>query len=130
MAGHGGRSRRVAGEGAWNRAHASYVIFSAFQLREINDQLSRLAEDTDNPPSQSMLRAIQRHREVYQDYARELRRTKVSNSIRHTLLLIPALLCAKRHHCGCALVSSTSQVWFSNAAGDLWVGTRIYPRAS
>ncbi|KAI0734389.1 V-snare-domain-containing protein [Fomitopsis betulina] len=48
------------------------------KLQEINDQLSRLAEDTDNPPSQSMLRAIQRHREVYQDYARELRRTKTN----------------------------------------------------
>ncbi|TFY61965.1 hypothetical protein EVJ58_g4171 [Rhodofomes roseus] len=46
------------------------------KLEEINDQLSRLAEDTENPPSQSMLRAIQRHREVYQDYSRELRRTK------------------------------------------------------
>ncbi|KAJ8494501.1 hypothetical protein ONZ51_g2265 [Trametes cubensis] len=46
------------------------------KLQEINDQLSALAEDTENPPSQSMLRAIQRHREVYLDYARELRRTK------------------------------------------------------
>lgn len=52
-------------------------VLSVVQLKEINDQLSRLAEDTENPPSQSMLRAIQRHREVYQDYARELRRTKV-----------------------------------------------------
>ncbi|KAH9837258.1 V-snare-domain-containing protein [Rhodofomes roseus] len=48
------------------------------KLEEINDQLSRLAEDTENPPSQSMLRAIQRHREVYQDYSRELRRTKTN----------------------------------------------------
>ncbi|EPT03518.1 hypothetical protein FOMPIDRAFT_1115882 [Fomitopsis schrenkii] len=48
------------------------------KLQEINEQLSRLAEDTDNPPSQSMLRAIQRHREVYQDYSRELRRTKTN----------------------------------------------------
>ncbi|KAH9897886.1 V-snare-domain-containing protein [Cubamyces lactineus] len=46
------------------------------KLQEINDQLSALAEDSENPPSQSMLRAIQRHREVYLDYARELRRTK------------------------------------------------------
>ncbi|KAI0361044.1 V-snare-domain-containing protein [Trametes cingulata] len=46
------------------------------KLQEINDQLSALANDTENPPSQSMLRAIQRHREVYLDYARELRRTK------------------------------------------------------
>ncbi|KAH9929668.1 V-snare-domain-containing protein [Fomitopsis serialis] len=48
------------------------------KLKENNDQLSRLADDTQNPPSQSMLRAIQRHREVYQDYARELRRTKTN----------------------------------------------------
>ncbi|KAI8981134.1 V-snare-domain-containing protein [Trametes punicea] len=46
------------------------------KLQEINDQLSTLAKDPDNPPSPSMLRAIQRHREVYLDYARELRRTK------------------------------------------------------
>ncbi|RDX51895.1 V-snare-domain-containing protein [Lentinus brumalis] len=46
------------------------------KLQEINDQLSALSSDTENPPSQSMLRAIQRHREVYLDYARELRRTK------------------------------------------------------
>ncbi|KAI0715016.1 V-snare-domain-containing protein [Earliella scabrosa] len=46
------------------------------KLQEINDQLSALSTDTTNPPSQSMLRAIQRHREVYLDYARELRRTK------------------------------------------------------
>ncbi|KAI0652396.1 V-snare-domain-containing protein [Trametes meyenii] len=46
------------------------------KLQEINDQLSALTNDTENPPSQSMLRAIQRHREVYLDYARELRRTK------------------------------------------------------
>lgn len=52
------------------------------QLREINDQLSALSSDTDNPPSQSMMRAIQRHREVYLDYARELRRTKVRSQPR------------------------------------------------
>ncbi|KAI0778718.1 V-snare-domain-containing protein [Trametes elegans] len=46
------------------------------KLQEINDELSALSNDTENPPSQSMLRAIQRHREVYLDYARELRRTK------------------------------------------------------
>ncbi|KAI0363617.1 V-snare-domain-containing protein [Pilatotrama ljubarskyi] len=46
------------------------------KLQEINDELSTVANDTQNPPSPSMLRAIQRHREVYLDYARELRRTK------------------------------------------------------
>ncbi|OBZ79881.1 Golgi SNAP receptor complex member 1-2 [Grifola frondosa] len=48
------------------------------KLREINDELSALSTDAENPPSQSMLRAIQRHKEVYQDYARELRRTKAN----------------------------------------------------
>jgi Golgi SNAP receptor complex protein 1 len=47
------------------------------QLEETNEQLGVLAADPDSPPSQSMTRAIQRHRDVYQDYARELRRTKV-----------------------------------------------------
>jgi hypothetical protein len=47
------------------------------QLKETNDQLSALTNDAGNPPSQSMSRAIQRHRDVYQDYARELNRTKV-----------------------------------------------------
>ena len=50
------------------------------KLGEINDQLSALSNDPDQPPSQSMLRAIQRHRDVYQDYAKELKRTKVSIS--------------------------------------------------
>ncbi|KAH9951013.1 V-snare-domain-containing protein [Amylocystis lapponica] len=48
------------------------------KLGEINDQLSTLSSDSENPPSQSMLRAIQRHREVYQDYSKELRRTKAN----------------------------------------------------
>ncbi|KAI1793195.1 V-snare-domain-containing protein [Ganoderma leucocontextum] len=48
------------------------------KLQEINDQLSTLSNDTESPPSQSMLRAIQRHREVYLDYARELKRTKTN----------------------------------------------------
>ncbi|KAI0783317.1 v-SNARE protein [Abortiporus biennis] len=48
------------------------------KLGEINDQLSVLSSDTNNPPSQSMLRAIQRHRDVYMDYSRELKRTKTN----------------------------------------------------
>ncbi|RDB29647.1 Golgi SNAP receptor complex member 1 [Hypsizygus marmoreus] len=47
------------------------------KLEENNEQLATLAN---NPEllSQSMLRAIQRHRELFQDNARELRRTKTS----------------------------------------------------
>lgn len=48
------------------------------KLGEANDQLSTLSGDKENPPSQSMLRAIQRHRDVYQDYVREFRRTKTN----------------------------------------------------
>ncbi|KAI0094466.1 V-snare-domain-containing protein [Irpex rosettiformis] len=48
------------------------------KLGELNDQMSKLSSDPDTPPSQSMLRAIQRHREVYQDYSRELKRTKTN----------------------------------------------------
>jgi Golgi SNAP receptor complex protein 1 len=46
------------------------------QLEEANEQLSKLAN---NPEllSPAMLRTIQRHREVCQDNARELRRTRV-----------------------------------------------------
>ena len=49
------------------------------QLEEINEQLGALAS---NPElmSASMLRAVQRHRELYLDNARELKRTKVAYS--------------------------------------------------
>ena len=47
------------------------------QLGETNAALGTITQDSDNPPSQSMLRALQRHRDVYQDYGREFRRTKV-----------------------------------------------------
>ena len=47
------------------------------QLGETNAALAAITQDSDNPPSQSMLRAIQRHRDVYQDYGKEFRRTRV-----------------------------------------------------
>ncbi|PSR71092.1 hypothetical protein PHLCEN_2v13061 [Hermanssonia centrifuga] len=53
------------------------------KLEENNDKLSTLSDNPDTPPSQSMMRAIQRHREVYQDYSRELRRTKTN--VQHAL---------------------------------------------
>ncbi|KAI0081090.1 V-snare-domain-containing protein [Panus rudis PR-1116 ss-1] len=53
------------------------------KLGEINEQLSALASDPDHPPSQSMQRAIQRHRDVYQDYVKEFRRTKTN--VQHAL---------------------------------------------
>ncbi|KAF8846113.1 V-snare-domain-containing protein [Paxillus ammoniavirescens] len=48
------------------------------KLKETNDALLALSSNPDSIPSQSMSRAIQRHREVYQDYARELQRTKTN----------------------------------------------------
>ncbi|KAL5533877.1 hypothetical protein ACEPAG_337 [Sanghuangporus baumii] len=48
------------------------------KLRETNDQLSTLLNDPDSPPSQSMTRAIQRHREVLNDYERDSTRTKAN----------------------------------------------------
>ncbi|THV07457.1 v-SNARE protein [Dendrothele bispora CBS 962.96] len=47
------------------------------KLEETNEQLSALANNPDTL-SPSMLRAIQRHRELFQDYSRELKRTKAS----------------------------------------------------
>ncbi|KAF9531934.1 hypothetical protein CPB83DRAFT_848054 [Crepidotus variabilis] len=52
------------------------------KLEEINDQLSKLAQSPDLL-SQSMLRAIQRHRELYLDHARELKRTKAN--VKHAI---------------------------------------------
>lgn len=49
-----------------------------FKLRETNDALLAISTNPDSIPSQSVARTIQRHREVYQDYAREFQRTKVS----------------------------------------------------
>jgi len=52
------------------------------KLEEINEQLAALAKEPD-ALSPSMLRAIQRHRELFQDNVRELNRTKVS--VKHAL---------------------------------------------
>ena len=46
------------------------------KLEETNEQLSALASEPDTLSAQ-MSRAIQRHAELFQDNARELRRTKV-----------------------------------------------------
>ncbi|PBK76638.1 v-SNARE protein [Armillaria solidipes] len=47
------------------------------KLEETNEKLGALANEPDTV-SQSMLRAIQRHRELYQDNVREVKRTKAS----------------------------------------------------
>ncbi|KAJ6621081.1 v-SNARE protein [Mycena sp. CBHHK59/15] len=58
------------------------------KLEETNEQLSTLASEPDTL-SASMLRAIQRHAELFQDNARELKRTKTSvkNALDHANLL-------------------------------------------
>ncbi|KAG9314126.1 hypothetical protein JVU11DRAFT_4911 [Chiua virens] len=48
------------------------------KLKETNDALLALSATPDSIPPQSVSRAIQRHREVYQDYAREFQRTKAN----------------------------------------------------
>jgi len=53
------------------------------KLKETNDALLALSTNPDSIPSQSVVRAIQRHREVYQDYVREFQRTKAN--IQHAL---------------------------------------------
>ncbi|KAF9486581.1 v-SNARE protein [Pholiota conissans] len=52
------------------------------KLEEINDQLGDLAKNPDLM-SNSMLRAVQRHRELQQDNMRELKRTKTN--VKHAL---------------------------------------------
>ncbi|KAL9716438.1 protein transport protein gos1 [Leucoagaricus gongylophorus] len=47
------------------------------ELEDINEQLSMLASNSDTL-SASMLRTIQRHREIFQDSSRELQRTKAN----------------------------------------------------
>lgn len=48
------------------------------KLGEINDELDTLSSDANGQITQTMLRAIQRHRDVHQDNIREFRRTKAS----------------------------------------------------
>ncbi|KAI6047874.1 V-snare-domain-containing protein [Pisolithus marmoratus] len=56
--------------------------------RDVEGEVEDLLEKT-SPPSQFMSRAIQRHREVYQDYLREFHRTKgnVKQALEQTDLL-------------------------------------------
>jgi len=48
------------------------------KLQETNEQLSATLNDPASPPSQSMMRAVQLHRDVLQDYMRETVRTKAN----------------------------------------------------
>jgi hypothetical protein len=57
------------------------TLSSISQLEEINDHLAKLSTTTPDLTSPSMLRAIQRHRELYQDDMRELKRAKVTSRV-------------------------------------------------
>ncbi|KAG9048830.1 hypothetical protein FS837_011913 [Tulasnella sp. UAMH 9824] len=46
------------------------------KLRETHEEMAAQLNDATSPPSQSMLHAVQRHRDVLQDYTRDFARTK------------------------------------------------------
>ncbi|TFL03657.1 v-SNARE protein [Pterulicium gracile] len=48
------------------------------KLKEMNEQLGALSNGPDDPLSPSMLRTVQRHYDVYQDYCKETRRAKIN----------------------------------------------------
>lgn len=51
--------------------------FSDGQLKETVEEMAALLNDPENPPTQSMLHAVQRHRDVLEDYKVDFKRTKV-----------------------------------------------------
>ncbi len=60
-------------------------LTNSSQLEENNEKLEELSSNPETL-SQSMLRAIQRHRELFQDSAREVKRTKVRLDPNHTAM--------------------------------------------
>jgi len=46
------------------------------QLKETVEEMAALLNDPENPPTQSMLYAVQRHRDVLEDYKVDFKRTK------------------------------------------------------
>jgi len=48
------------------------------KLKETNEEMSALLNDTDNAPSPSMLHTVQRHRDVLKDYTQDFARTKTN----------------------------------------------------
>lgn len=78
MAGFGNRVGGAPSKGLLNSGLGDLVLNSfRLQLGEINDELDTLSNDPSSQATQTMLRAIQRHRDVHQDNIREFRRTKV-----------------------------------------------------
>ena len=79
MAGFGSRAGGAPSKGPQSLSLGDLVpdSFRWLQLGEINDELDTLSNDANSQVTQTMLRAIQRHRDVHQDNIREFRRTKV-----------------------------------------------------
>ena len=59
------------------RLKADVEGFSDGQLKETVEEMAALLNDPENPPTQSMLHAVQRHRDVLEDYKVDFKRTKV-----------------------------------------------------
>lgn len=79
MAGLRGGTGRAAPEGEHQPSLGDFGpdYFPWPQLGEINDELDTLSNDASNQITQTLSRAIQRHRDVHHDNIREFRRTKV-----------------------------------------------------
>ena len=58
------------------RLKADVEGFSDGQLKETVEEMAALLNDPENPPTQSMLHAVQRHRDVMEDYKVDFKRTK------------------------------------------------------
>ena len=53
-------------------------LFALIQLRETHEEMAAMLNDPLAPPSQSILHAVQRHRDALQDYTRDFHRAKVN----------------------------------------------------
>lgn len=84
MDGHGARAGRPSRKGISSTFLVPLALISV-KLEETNEQLAALANEPD-AVSASMLRTINHHAEIFQDNARELRRTKVlANAVSQAL---------------------------------------------
>jgi len=48
------------------------------KLRDTNEEMAALLNDPDSPPTQSTLHAVQRHRDILQDYMRDFAQTRTN----------------------------------------------------
>ena len=64
------------------RLKADVEGFSDGQLKETVEEMAALLNDPENPPTQGMLHAVQRHRDVMEDYKVDFKRTKACVCLR------------------------------------------------